>query len=86
VFFPPLSLSFFGLGGARFDASQYAFFGNDVVEEIDLGGLEDEEDKFNNIGLSGIDEEFRPSYSGDNLEVCLLFIFHLHCTSFASFC
>ncbi|KAM3248344.1 protein PAT1 isoform X1 [Capsicum annuum] len=28
----------------KFDASQYAFFGNDVVEEVELGGLEDEED------------------------------------------
>ncbi|KAL2897245.1 Protein PAT1-like protein [Bienertia sinuspersici] len=27
-----------------FDASQYAFFGNDTVEEVELGGLEDEED------------------------------------------
>lgn len=27
-----------------FDASQYAFFGNDVVEEVELGGLEDEEE------------------------------------------
>lgn len=28
----------------KFDASQYAFFGGDVVEEVELGGLEDEED------------------------------------------
>uniref|UniRef100_A0A164X4Q4 mRNA decay factor PAT1 domain-containing protein n=1 Tax=Daucus carota subsp. sativus TaxID=79200 RepID=A0A164X4Q4_DAUCS len=27
-----------------FDASQYAFFGNDAVEEVELGGLEDEEE------------------------------------------
>lgn len=27
-----------------FDASQYAFFGNNVLEEVELGGLEDEED------------------------------------------
>ncbi|CAH9052962.1 unnamed protein product [Cuscuta epithymum] len=31
-------------GNALFDASQYAFFGNDVVEEVELGGLEDEEE------------------------------------------
>lgn len=31
-------------GGTVFDASQYAFFGNDAVEEVELGGLEDEED------------------------------------------
>ncbi|KAJ0101111.1 hypothetical protein Patl1_05116 [Pistacia atlantica] len=30
--------------GAVFDASQYAFFGKDVVEEVELGGLEDEDD------------------------------------------
>lgn len=29
---------------AVFDASQYAFFGNDVLEEIELGGLDDEEE------------------------------------------
>lgn len=37
----------FTLGAAaeeKFDASQYAFFGGDVVEEVELGGLEDEED------------------------------------------
>lgn len=27
-----------------FDASQYAFFGNDVVEEVELGGLEDDDE------------------------------------------
>ncbi|KAK3042587.1 hypothetical protein RJ639_000839 [Escallonia herrerae] len=31
-------------GDAVFDASQYAFFGNDNVEEVELGGLEEEED------------------------------------------
>ncbi|XP_054815307.1 protein PAT1 homolog [Prosopis cineraria] len=30
-------------GDEVFDASQYAFFGKDVVEEVELGGLEDEE-------------------------------------------
>ncbi|GLU18011.1 hypothetical protein SLE2022_343340 [Rubroshorea leprosula] len=29
--------------GAVFDASQYAFFGKNVLEEVELGGLEDEE-------------------------------------------
>lgn len=32
-------------GNAVFDASQYAFFGKDVLEEVELGGLEDEEDE-----------------------------------------
>ncbi|GAB2285049.1 hypothetical protein Dimus_019505 [Dionaea muscipula] len=31
-------------GDALFDASQYAFFGNNVAEDVELGGLEDEED------------------------------------------
>lgn len=39
-----LTFELFGAGNAVFDASQYAFFGNDVVEEVELGGLEDEED------------------------------------------
>lgn len=38
------NLVFVKAGGTVFDASQYAFFGNDVVEEVELGGLEDEED------------------------------------------
>ncbi|XP_061344610.1 protein PAT1 homolog [Gastrolobium bilobum] len=30
-------------GGAVFDASQYAFFGKDSVQEVELGGLEDDD-------------------------------------------
>lgn len=30
--------------GARFDASQYSFFGKGVVDEVELGGFEDEEE------------------------------------------
>ncbi|XP_059277394.1 protein PAT1 homolog isoform X3 [Lycium ferocissimum] len=41
----------------KFDASQYAFFGNDVVEEVELGGLEDEEDDLPQVGFD--DEEFQ---------------------------
>lgn len=29
---------------ARFDASQYAFFGKEVTQEVELGGLEEEDD------------------------------------------
>ncbi|KAI3465579.1 hypothetical protein Pfo_022242 [Paulownia fortunei] len=29
-------------GSAMFDASQYAFFGKDILDEVELGGLEDE--------------------------------------------
>ncbi|CAN8312324.1 unnamed protein product [Cochlearia groenlandica] len=42
-------------GSSLFDASQYAFFGNDVVEEVELGGLEDEEDI---LPVIGIEEDF----------------------------
>ncbi|XP_048131058.1 protein PAT1 homolog isoform X3 [Rhodamnia argentea] len=43
-------------GGTVFDASQYAFFGNDAVEEVELGGLEDEEEDLPPAGLE--EEEF----------------------------
>ncbi|XP_031376539.1 protein PAT1 homolog isoform X1 [Punica granatum] len=43
-----------GAGDAVFDASQYEFFGNDVVEEVELGGLEEDED---NILAAGLDDE-----------------------------
>lgn len=39
-----------------FDASQYAFFGNDAVEEVELGGLE-EDDDFHPVGFE--DGDFR---------------------------
>ncbi|XP_059666652.1 protein PAT1 homolog [Cornus florida] len=44
-------------GDAVFDASQYAFFGNDVVEEVELGGLEEEVDDFPAAGFE--DEEYQ---------------------------
>ncbi|XWS27509.1 hypothetical protein CRYUN_Cryun26dG0120900 [Craigia yunnanensis] len=40
--------------GAVFDASQYAFFGKDVLEEVELGGLDEEEEDLPAVGL---DEE-----------------------------
>ncbi|KAJ4976709.1 hypothetical protein NE237_001815 [Protea cynaroides] len=44
---------------ALFDASQYAFFGKDVVGEVELGGLEDEDD---DVPFGGIgDEEYHLS-------------------------
>ncbi|XP_010539589.1 PREDICTED: protein PAT1 homolog 1 isoform X2 [Tarenaya hassleriana] len=49
-------------GGAVFDASQYAFFGNDVVEEVELGGLEDEEDE------SPIDGQYTKDFLFDKEE------------------
>uniref|UniRef100_A0A803M2D9 Uncharacterized protein n=1 Tax=Chenopodium quinoa TaxID=63459 RepID=A0A803M2D9_CHEQI len=42
-------------GPGLFDASQYAFFGNDIVEEVELGGLEDEED----IPIVGIEGDYQ---------------------------
>ncbi|KAJ6846623.1 uncharacterized protein M6B38_282450 [Iris pallida] len=51
---------------ACFDASQYAFFlGKDVLEEVELGGLEDEDD--NNI-VGPDDEEYHFSSVGDREE------------------
>ena len=41
-------------GDTVFDASQYAFFGKDVLEEVELGGLEDEEES---LAAAGLDEE-----------------------------
>ena len=38
-------------GSSVFDASHYAFFGNHVVEEVELGGLEDEEEDFPLAGI-----------------------------------
>ncbi|KAL3637583.1 hypothetical protein CASFOL_018751 [Castilleja foliolosa] len=46
-----------GSGNTVFDASQYAFFGGDAVEEVDLGGLEDEEDDLAPVGFE--EEEFQ---------------------------
>ncbi|CAN4096662.1 unnamed protein product [Withania somnifera] len=47
--------------GALFDASQYAFFGRDITEEVELGGLEDEQDSSDlavggGLGDDGIQE------------------------------
>lgn len=41
-------------GSALFDASQYAFFGNEVLEEVELGGLDDEEE---DIPVAKFEEE-----------------------------
>ena len=58
---------------ARFDASQYAFFGSkDVLEEVELGGLED--DDGSGAGLVGLDdEEYRFPSTGDIEEVSILY-------------
>ncbi|XP_022936577.1 protein PAT1 homolog 1-like [Cucurbita moschata] len=60
---------------ALFDASQYAFFGKDVMEEVELGGLEDEEDDTLAAGIEEEEEflfdkeseDFRPPSDIDDL-------------------
>lgn len=44
-------------GNDLFDASQYAFFGNNVLEEVELGGLEDEDE---DLPPPGFDSEEYP--------------------------
>ncbi|MEI4878488.1 hypothetical protein, partial [Klebsiella pneumoniae] len=44
-------------GNALFDASQYAFFGKDALEEVDLGGLEDD---YDGVPLVGFDHDEFP--------------------------
>ncbi|CAA6668550.1 unnamed protein product [Spirodela intermedia] len=51
----------------RFDASQYAFFGKDAVEEVELGGLEDDEDE-DVVFLGADDINNRYSSLGDRDE------------------
>ncbi|KAI4989334.1 hypothetical protein ZWY2020_036651 [Hordeum vulgare] len=54
-------------GDTKFDASQYAFFGNNVLEEVELGGLDD--DDAGDAGFVGPgDEEYTPNYGRDMLE------------------
>ncbi|KAG1368451.1 protein PAT1 [Cocos nucifera] len=52
---------------ARFDASQYAFFGKEVMEEVELGGLEDDDGDTGFIGRD--DEKYHFSSIGDREEV-----------------
>lgn len=61
-------------GGAVFDATQYEFFGgNDAVEEVELGGLEDEEDDVAPAGFE--EEEF--IFDGDQVASLVLIITRL---------
>ncbi|KMZ67156.1 hypothetical protein ZOSMA_277G00180 [Zostera marina] len=52
---PNLDLGDTSTGGARFDASQYAFFGNTSMEGVELGGLDDDD---HSISLEGIDNDY----------------------------
>lgn len=51
-------------GDTKFDASQYAFFGNNAVEEVELGGLDD--DDGDTAFVEHGDEEY-PLYGRDNI-------------------
>ncbi|KAH7654420.1 DNA topoisomerase 2-associated protein PAT1 protein [Dioscorea alata] len=53
--------------GMRFDAKQYAFFGKGVMEEIELGGLEDN-NGVTSAALSGLEEDYPFSAIGDREE------------------
>ncbi|XVF18261.1 hypothetical protein REPUB_Repub11eG0005900 [Reevesia pubescens] len=50
------NLKQFGDTSTVFDASQYAFFGKDVLEEVELGGLDDAEEDLPAVGRD--EEEF----------------------------
>lgn len=55
---------------SRFDASQYAFFGNNVMEEVELGGLEDDNDS--NADFIGLNDAEGPlAFQENALEVIL---------------
>ncbi|KAL6646784.1 hypothetical protein ACP70R_015478 [Stipagrostis hirtigluma subsp. patula] len=55
-------------GDTKFDASQYAFFGNNVVEEVELGGLDDDDDVGDAAFVGPGDEEYPPHGSDIMLE------------------
>lgn len=50
-------------GDTKFDASQYAFFGNNAVEEVELGGLDDDDD----AAFIEHEDEENPLYGRDNM-------------------
>ncbi|KAF0932480.1 hypothetical protein E2562_010378 [Oryza meyeriana var. granulata] len=54
-------------GDTKFDASQYAFFGNNVGEEVELGGLEDD-DGVDAAFVGPGDEEYPSAYGRDIFE------------------
>lgn len=65
-------------GGTVFDASQYAFFGKNVVEEVELGGLEDGDDRLPGVDLN--EEEF--FYNINKEEVCFHPCKNFNCCKF----
>ncbi|KAL5207116.1 hypothetical protein ABZP36_031551 [Zizania latifolia] len=65
---PSGSGGFYSSGDTKFDASQYAFFGNNVMEEVELGGLEEEDDSAEAAFVGPGCEEYPPTYGRDVLE------------------
>ncbi|KAK1681737.1 hypothetical protein QYE76_042585 [Lolium multiflorum] len=55
-----------GRGDTKFNASQYAFFGNNVMEEVELGGLEDG-DGFGDADFVALGDEKYPSIHGRDM-------------------
>ncbi|KAG8069848.1 hypothetical protein GUJ93_ZPchr0006g41641 [Zizania palustris] len=65
---PSGSGGFASSGDAKFDASQYAFFGSNVMEGVELGGLEEEDDSFDSAFIEPGCEEYPPTHGKDMLE------------------
>lgn len=60
-------------GSAMFDASQYAFFGKDIMDGMELGGLEDEAEVVPSFGGGfGGDEELNEYHLFEKDEVNML--------------
>ncbi|KAM0846856.1 hypothetical protein ACQ4PT_055374 [Festuca glaucescens] len=53
-------------GDTKFNASQYAFFGNNVMEEVELGGLE-VDDGFGDADFVALGDEKYPSIHGSDM-------------------
>lgn len=68
----------------RFDASQYAFFGTNVLEEVELGGLEDDNDS-DAAFIGVIDVEHPLSSQGNALEVVLFWMSEISCSTTLSY-
>ncbi|KAI3982374.1 hypothetical protein MKX01_041212 [Papaver californicum] len=54
-------------GNTLFDASQYAFFGKDVLEEVELGGLDDEDGEAPLVGFDDAEYQVPNREEGEGL-------------------
>ena len=59
-------------GGTKFNSSQYAFFGNNAMEEVELGGLED--DGCGDADFVGLGDEKYPFIRGSDMLEVILYI------------